>query len=283
MGVIHYKVIRAMEIKYICTYWGQDHKPIDKVIEEVMNAGYDGIEMNVPFDADFISELQHSLDKHRALFIAQQWLPPASESVEDYRSRMTDYLNHLVSLRPLFINSHTGKDYFSFEDNSSLIASCKEISEQHGVKIIHETHRGRFSHHAATLLPYLERFPELELNADFSHFCTVSESLLEDQEEILDALIPHARYIHARVGFDQAAQVNHPFAPEWKDTLDRFVSWWQKIINQAKKRGEEVFYICPEFGPAPYMPALPFTQKPISDQWEINIQMMNYLKEHLKP
>jgi len=270
-----------MEIKYICTYWGQNTTPIESFVEKARSAGYDGIELKVPFDTGFVATLQKVVKHHDAILVAQQWLPPKKESVELYRIRLTNYLTHLVSLSPVFINSHTGKDYFSFEDNCSLIETCMEISEQTGVGIIHETHRGRFSYHASSLLPYLEKYPDLEINADFSHFCNVSESLLEDQEEIIDTIIPSVRYIHARVGFAQSAQVNHPFAPEWEPALNRFVSWWQKIVNHALERGEKVFHICPEFGPVPYMPALPFTQKPVADQWQINLEMMKYLREHI--
>lgn len=271
-----------MEIKFICTYWGQQHTPVTKFVDQAMAAGYDGIELNVPSEEEFISALSAAVKKNNAILIAQQWIPPAIESVEQYRTRMAAFLNHLASLSPLFINSHTGKDYFTFDENCSLIETCKSISEKTGVRIIHETHRGRFTHHAASLLPYLEKYPELEINADLSHFCIVSESLLEDQEDILEKIMPAVRYIHSRVGFDQAAQVNHPFAPEWESTLNRFVSWWQKIVDQAKERGEKVFHICPEFGPAPYMPSLPFTRQPVSDQWQINLDMMHYLKKRLK-
>ena len=271
-----------MELKFICTYWGQQDTAGEEFVEKAMTAGYDGVEMNVPMNEQFSKTLIKAVEQNNALLIAQQWLPPARESVEQYRGRMAAYLNFLASLSPIFINSHTGKDYFSFEENSSIIETAKEIEEKTGVSIFHETHRGRFSHHAASLLPYLKKYPELKLNADLSHFCTVSESLLEDQEEILDRIMPAVRYIHARVGFDQSAQVNHPFAPEWESNLKRFVSWWQKILDQAKERGEKVFHICPEFGPAPYMPALPFTGQPVADQWQINLDMKNYLKKNLR-
>lgn len=270
-----------MELKFICTFWGQEHIPVSTFLEKALSAGYDGIELNVPLENNFIRELLASVEQNKAIFIAQQWLPPARERLEDYRTRMTNYLSHLASLSPIFINSHTGKDFFTFTENCSLIESCKEIEKESGVRIIHETHRGRFSHHAASLLPYLQKYPELELNADFSHFCAISESLLEDQEDILEQIIPSVRYIHSRVGSDQAAQVNHPFAPEWESTLNRFVSWWQKIIDQARERGEKVFHICPEFGPAPYMPALPYTGQAVANQWEINLEMMNYLSSRL--
>ncbi len=270
-----------MKLKFICTYWGQAHTTIETFVDKAMAAGYDGIELNVPMDAEFSKTLIKAVEQKGVIMIAQQWLPPAHESVEEYRVRMSAYLKHLASLSPLFINSHTGKDFFSFDDNCSLIETVMEIEQKTGVRIIHETHRGRFTHHAASLLPYLQKYPGLELNADFSHFCAVSESLLEDQEEVLDRIIPATRYIHSRVGHDQSAQVNHPFAPEWETNLNRFLSWWQKIIDQARERGETVFHICPEFGPAPYMPALPFTHQPVSDQWQINLDMMHCLKTSL--
>jgi hypothetical protein len=79
------------------------------------------------------------------------------------------------------VNSQTGKDFFSFDENVRILERAFAIQQATGVKIVHETHRGKFSFHGRTLLPYLERFPDLRLTADFSHWCNVSESLLQDQ------------------------------------------------------------------------------------------------------
>ena len=271
-----------MQIKFICTYWGQDHLTVSEFIDKAMKEGYDGIEVNVPFDPQSNSSLQQAVEANGALLILQQWLPPARETAGQYHSRMVDHLKHLVRMNPLFINSHTGKDYFSFDDNCRLIESCRDISENSGISILHETHRGRFAFHAHSLAHYIHKYPELQFTADLSHLCNVSESLLEYQEDLLESIIGRSRYIHARVGSDQSAQVNNPFAPEWESTLKRFTGWWQQIVDEARKRGDQVFHICPEFGPVPYLQVMPFTQKPVSDQWEVNLQMMHYLKEHLQ-
>jgi sugar phosphate isomerase/epimerase len=271
-----------MEIKYICPYWGSEELRPEQFIQKALEDGYDGVEMNFTPQQGFAEEIQRTIEKTGAIFIAQQWLPPRVETVNEYRDRMVERLKFLASCGPVFINSHTGKDFFSFEENCSLIESCSQIEMESGIPVIHETHRGRFSHHAFSLLPYLEHFNNLQLNADFSHFCTVSESLLEDQEPILEKILPHCRYIHARVGFDQGPQVNHPFAPEWMLNLERFMTWWQKIVNLEKAGGREVFYACPEFGPFPYMPRLPFTRMEVSNQWDLNLRIMDYLREHLK-
>jgi hypothetical protein len=187
-------------------------------------------------------------------------------------------LLELAAYQPLFINSHTGKDYYSFDDNCRAIETALNVSSKTSISILHETHRGRFSFHASTLLPYLKKFPEMELVGDFSHFCTVSESMLHDQQAILDQIIPHVSHLHARVGFEQMPQVNNPFAPEWKDHLDRFTGWWSQVLAHQKSAGKKEFTITPEFGPPPYMPVMPFTQAPLSDQWEVNLKMREYLK-----
>jgi len=34
-----------------------------------------------------------------------------------------------------------------------------------------------------------------------------------------------------------------------------------------------------EFGPTDYMPSLPYTRQPLSDQWAINVHMLNLLRK----
>jgi sugar phosphate isomerase/epimerase len=241
----------------------------------------------LPDDPFFVSDLnQHcaylATRNVSVAVVAQMVFAPQTETVEENISRMMKRLHQVAELNPLCINSQTGKDFYSFDDNCRILEAAMNFSVQRGIPVLHETHRGKFSFHLATLLPYLNRFPEMRLTADFSHFCVVSESLLEDQTELIETLIPHIGHIHARVGFSQAAQVNDPMAPEWEATLKTHTGWWQKIVDHHLKTGQKTLTITPEFGPAPYMPALPFTQQPIGNQWDINIAMMHFLKKHLK-
>jgi hypothetical protein len=83
------------------------------------------------------------------------------------------------------------------------------------------------------------------------------------------------------VGFEQSPQVNHPFAPEWESYLERYLNWWQQIIAKQQSRQLEYLTITPEFGPFPYMPQEPFTLKPLSNQWEVNLQIKDYLQQNL--
>lgn len=273
-----------MKISFNCTYWGCDNENPDSFIDRVIDAGYHGAEMFLADDGEFTRQFLHKLEKvrqtnHEFNFVALQTLFPAKESVETYIKRLENNLEMIALFEPDFINSHTGKDYYSFDDNCRIIETCINFSVKKGIRILHETHRSRFSFHAASLLPYLQKFPELELVGDFSHFTVVSESLLEDQQEILERIIPHVAHIHARVGYEEGPQVNDPSAPEWDKHFAVFTSWWERIIAHQKSIDRKQIAITPEFGPKPYMPAMPYTEAPLCNQWNANVYVMNRLKE----
>ena len=276
-----------MEIKYLSTYWGSEDLSAKAFLDKVLSNGYDGVEINLPDDPQFIDEFMSELERIRKtshpdfIFIAQQVLSNEKETVAAYSERLTKRLNFLVGLNPNAINSHTGKDFFEFEENYNIIEKVEELGRAVGIPIWHEIHRGRFSFHLRTLLDYLNIFPNLKLIADISHFCVVSESDLSDQQALLTRIYPNIQHIHARVGFEQSPQVNHPFAPEWNKHLDRYTTWWKEIIQFHSQNGAAHFTITPEFGPFPYMPQAPFTQQPLADQWEVNRLMKKYLQEKL--
>lgn len=277
-----------MQIKYCCTHWGSEKDKPEVFVDKVLSAEYEGIEINFPSINDssanlFLKLIANIRNTHSDFtFVAQHIIPVENTSVDEYIVSVTKNLLELSSIQPSFINAHTGKDYFSFDDNCRIIEATLNIASKTGVRVLHETHRGRFSFHAASLIPYLKKFPELELVGDFSHFCTVSESMLQDQEEIIQQIIPHVGHIHARIGHEQGPQVNDPFAPEWENHILIYEKWWQSIIDFKKEKNVQSISITPEFGPAPYMPSMPFTKTPLSNQWDINYQMMLRLKEMLK-
>ena len=280
-------MLNNMEIKYICTYWGCEHLSAKEFLTKVVTNGYKGVEINFPDDEHFIAEFNAELERIRNtinpnfIFIAQQVLPNKKETVNEYIARITQRLEFLIQLKPNYINSHTGKDFYDFSDNCKIIEVCDHLSKVSGIPIWHEIHRGRFSFHLKTLLSYIDIFPKLKLIADFSHFCVVSESDLHDQSDLLSKIYPNIKHIHARIGFEQSPQVNNPFAPEWTNYLEQYLSWWKEIIAIQKNKKNTICTITPEFGPFPYMPQEPFTQKPLSNQWEINLQMKNYLQQNL--
>ena len=270
-----------MKILYIYPLWGSENMPLAEFFEKVRQAGFNGVEMVIPTNKDYCRDLKGLIEKTGLKLIGHQHVVPGKETVEEYIVQMEKQLLHLASFSPLLINSHTGRDYFDFEDNCKIIDIASEISEKTKIPIVHETHRGRFTFSTYTTRQYFKVYPELKIAADFSHWCCVSESLLEDQEEFMQEAIKRTEHIHARVGNSQSAQVNHPGAPENQFALVRHLGWGKQIIELRAKEEREWFTITTEFGPVPYMPTLPYTRQPVASQWDLNVEMKNILQSIL--
>ena len=209
--------------------------------------------------------------------IGQYWQSFESD-LDEHARNYEKYLRHLIAARPIFINCQTGKDFFTFEQNKQLFELADRISAETGVKIIHETHRGKALFAAHIAKDYLTRLPDVRICLDISHWCNVHESLLENQTDAVDLAIARTDHIHSRVGHPEGPQVNDPRAPEWEDTLQAHLAWWDKIVDTHATKGTQLT-VTTEFGPATYMPVMPYTQLPVGNQWEINVFMMNLLKQ----
>ena len=148
-------------IKYFYPIWGSEELPIDIFFERIKKAGYTGVEMNIPYDEFYINELKNKLKSFELELIAQQYLPPLKETFSEYMKRLSAYMLHLISFNPRLINSHTGKDYFTFEENCQIIDYLNNLSKKYTIDIIHETHRGRFLFSTFTAREYFTKYPNL--------------------------------------------------------------------------------------------------------------------------
>jgi sugar phosphate isomerase/epimerase len=274
-----------MRILFFCPFWGLAQpyveafrEPVRPLLEKIKAAGYDGVETHLPFASAQKKEFLNLLKAYDLALIAQHWAA-TGHTAREYLPDFEKHLYNAAEAEALFINSQTGKDFFTFDENVRILERAFAIGQETSVKVVHETHRGKFSFHGRTLLPYLERFPDLRLTADFSHWCNVSESLLQDQGAIVQQAVGRADHIHSRVGHSQAAQVNDPRAPEWGEALDCHLAWWDAIVAAHQRAGSPTFTITTEFGPDPYMPALPFTRQPVTSQWDANVFMMELLRK----
>lgn len=265
-----------MKIKFYAPLWGNT-LPLDTFCKNVKAAGYDGVETALPLEVNEKKEMVDTLKKHNLELIGQYW-QSFEKSVDENAKSYEKYLRNLIDAKPVFINCQTGKDYFTFEQNKRLFALADRMAKESGIKIVHETHRGKCLYAANIAKEYLEKLPDLRLTLDISHWCNVHESLLQDQTEAVALALTRANHIHSRIGHAEGPQVNDPRAPEWKDTLDAHLAWWDKVVSIHNQNGTQLT-ITTEFGPATYMPVLPYTQVPVANQWDINVHMLNLLKK----
>jgi sugar phosphate isomerase/epimerase len=199
-------------IKFFCPRWGANDS-WDDFCKRVKEAGYDGIESVHSLDPKLQKEELTALEKYELKIIGQYYQSFESNFDEHLKS-FEKHLRNLVSANPIFINSQTGKDWFSFEQNKKIFETAFRIQKETGVKIVHETHRGKCLFAAHVTKEYLMKIPDINLTLDISHWCNVHESLLADQKETIDLALARTEHIHARIGHPEGPQVNDPRAPE---------------------------------------------------------------------
>jgi hypothetical protein len=260
--------------------WEMWDNPLEVFLQRVIQSGFGATEI-------YLGSLQESpaaiarLHTAYGLRLIGQILTQG-QTVQDHIQSLESQFEFAAQCNVVFINSHTGRDIFGFEENVKIFERLTELSQSSGIPILVETHRGRPTYSAIETRKYLEAIPALRLTADFSHWMVVHESGLEDQRLNVDLAITRADYIHARVGYAEGPQIPDPRAPEWGHAVDRHLQLWQQIIDQSKKDGKENLYITPEFGPPAYMHTAPFTNQPVGDVWEQNVYMKELLTSKLE-
>lgn len=265
----------GFELKMMATNWGFPGDT-DSFCKKAKKEGYDGIEVWVPAEEKARSELRQIVEANGLLL---GLLAGGSDSVfQKHQEQFSSAIKAATAMKPVYINCHSGRDYFSFDQNKQLVDITTKANNDTGVPIYHETHRGRALFAAHITRNFAEKIKELRLTFDVSHWCNVHESLLADQTETLDIVLPRVDHIHARIGHPEGPQVNDPRAPEWLNAVNAHFSWWDNVIGRKKKEGK-MMTILTEFGPPDYMPTLPYTRQPLGAQWEINAYMMQLLRK----
>ncbi|MEO7768169.1 MAG: sugar phosphate isomerase/epimerase [Ferruginibacter sp.] len=266
------------QLKILATNWGFQGS-LDNYCAKVKQEGYNGIEIWWPAEMKDQDELFTALKKYN---LEVGFLTAGHESnFNDHFTSFKKMIEPAISnnrQRPLYINCHSGKDYFSYEDNKKIVDYTLALSKDSGIKICHETHRSRMLFAAPVARKFLDTIPLIRITLDVSHWCNVSESLLHDQQDTIDLALEHTDHIHARIGHPEGPQVNDPRAPEWQAAVDAHFKWWDKVVAIKKQKGE-ILTVLTEFGPADYMPSLPYTRQPLADQWAINVYMMQLFKK----
>jgi sugar phosphate isomerase/epimerase len=268
----------SYELKVLATNWGF-HGSFDEFFAKAKKEGYDGAELWCPGTDKERNEMAAAASKHGMLlgilFGAGEKDPKKNYEI------FTGVLKAAAALKPIYINCHTARDYFNFDQLKPFFDFATQLSKDTSIPVYHETHRGRACYSAPVTRSFIEKLPSLRITADLSHWCAVHESMMEDQEETIAMVLDRTDHIHARIGHPEGPQVSDPRAPEWEYVVKRHFEWWDKVVVRKKKNGERMTFLA-EFGPPDYMWTLPYTRQPLSDQWAINVYMMKLLKERYK-
>ncbi len=236
---------------------------LEEQFSRIADAGYDGVESAVAEISDE-KKIKDLLREYNLEYIPLIYTE-GSDHIKDFR-QLISLASHF---EPKKIIAHAGRDLWSFDEQANFFRETLMIEKEFGIPVAHETHRRRPLFSPMNGFALMQELPELKINADLSHWCCVTESMLEDHSESIDLAASRAIHIHSRVGYENGPQVPDPRAAEWVGHLAKFEEWWKLIIAEHSKRGEEELTITPEYGPPSYMHTIPFENKPVADLWDV--------------
>lgn len=265
----------GFQLLVMATNWGFNGS-YDEFCAKAKAEGYDGAEIWWPGDEKSRTALFEALNKH-GLKIGFLW----GSGETDFRKHEEQFqktIKNILDAKPIYVNCHSGKDFFSAEQNQKLIDFSYSAIAQTGIPVYHETHRGRALFSTPVTKNFINKSSQLKITLDISHWCNVHESMLGDQAEVIDLTLSRTEHIHARIGHPEGPQVNDPRAPEWKDAVQTHLNWWDKVVDRKRKEGGRITFLT-EFGPPDYMPTIPYTRQPVANQWEINVYMLELLRK----
>ncbi len=146
----------------------------------------------------------------------------------------------------------SGADSFTDAEIDEFFTATSKLEAETGVRLAHETHRGCILYSPWITARVLDRFPDLWLASDYSHFVIVAERYLETEGGLLARFAPRTLHIDARVGTPESPQVADPRATDAATAaaVAAFDTFW----DQIHAAGAEPLTVVPEIGPPPYEP-----------------------------
>ena len=130
-------------LKILATNWGWE-RSLDELCAKIKKAGYDGLEYWWPTVEKDRTELFAAIKKYNLEigFLCGGSSKNHNEHLADFKKSLTAAATNTIQ-KPLYINCHSGRDYFTYEQNKAFIDLTAETSLKTGVPIYHETHRSR--------------------------------------------------------------------------------------------------------------------------------------------
>jgi len=229
---------------------------IEDKIKKIKDGGFDGVELDVPLDGETCRRARRALDASGLAVVAQQWRT-RGRTVAEHTAGFEEQYERALLLEPLYLNSHTGCDHFTRDENLAIFDHANSLAAKHGLPVYHETHRGRALFSAPATMEFLDARPELRLVADFFPLVCVHEIVAGRPGGARRARRrKNACAIHARIGHAEGPQVPDPRGPALGAESPGAPCVVEKNCRLSPREGCDRLPICPEFGPPPYMTLL---------------------------
>lgn len=248
-----------MRVDMIRSLWGVD-APVQVVLPVFAAQGYKGIEVGVSLDAAEQRRFREALSESRLDYVAQIF--SNGDTVRAHLDSVAQQLEAALNCGARQVTLHGFRDSAHFDDGCRFIEGILQLEQSHNIQMGHETHRGRLLFNPWVAAAYLQRYPDMHICADLSHWVCVGERLLADCDDIIATVAQRTIHLHARVGHSQGPQVIDPRMPRYQAEVGAHEHWWRQIYLAHLQRGDAALTVCPEYGPPPYQAIDPHTNEP---------------------
>ncbi|MGO1077435.1 sugar phosphate isomerase/epimerase family protein [Inquilinus sp. CA228] len=233
--------------------WAMERRHTDGVertveanVEMIAGAGFDGI--STPWtDRDLVRRMAGCL---RTGMVAEGvCFPKTVDELKPVLEIAAEFPVHHINLQPDVRPRR-------LEDCVPLIEGWRRLAEQVDFPVLIETHRDRMTTDLYFTLDLLDRFPELPLLADLSHFLVGREfawPVSDENHALIHRILENSWAFHGRVASREQVQIEIAF-PHHQPWVDLFLDWWGHGFRSWRRRAAAdatLSFTC-ELGPQPY-------------------------------
>jgi len=220
---------------------------LEQKLEMIRDAGFDGAGVRF-FDYAYAKEVTGFLRAHHMTWQAQCYPKTVDDLkpiIEHVRELGADHVNLQADIRP-----------YTEDECVPLIEGWLRLAEDAKVRVHIETHRDRMTTDLFFMLHLLDRFPNLKLTGDLSHYLVGREfdhPVTEENHALMRRVMDNCWGYHGRVASREQVQVQISF-PHMKHWVDLFMGWWAYGFDNWRKRAPAdgvLTFLC-ELGPPEY-------------------------------
>ena len=202
---------------------------LDQKLQMIRDAGFDGAGVRF-FDREYARQVTQRLREWGLTWQAQCYPQHVEDLHPDPRARRR------VRRRPpepagRRAPAHRGRMRAA---DRRLAAAGADA----GVALHFETHRDRMTTDLYFTLRLLDRFPDLRLTGDLSHYVVGREfawPISDENHRLMHRVIDNCWGFHGRVASREQIQVQISFAHQ-RDWLELFMGWWEYGFRSWRRR-----------------------------------------------
>lgn len=244
-----------------------------KSLEAIRDAGYEGVQFTEPLER---------ARKDEAVRLGLGVCGSGRVSTPEDAERLAkEARNEGLECLTLHVGWGTEND----DDAAKLIDAVLSASAKHSLPLYPETHRATIFQDPWRTVQFLGKFPELEFNADFSHWYTGTEMVyggLEMKMNLFRPVLKRIGFMHGRIGNPGCMQVDvgdgsgegRPFVAHFR------AMWTESFAGFLRRRpAADRFCFAPELLGPEYFYARTFDGREETNRWQQSLMLVKIAQE----